>query len=186
MRAISIRQPWATLISLGHQKHEDRSRRIALGPLLICASAKPKIEGMPTGVALAIVDVVAMRARRDGFRWELANVRQVAPFAVRGWAAIFHVREELLGVDAPSSPPVAESMRSPSPRRAPATIVLPRGARYLVRVETDPPVVRPARSFAEANRLAVRLATEHGMLARAYKPGFFGGVELAFSLPPGL
>lgn len=42
MKAISIKQPWATLIAQGHKRIETRTWQTAYrGDILICASAKP-------------------------------------------------------------------------------------------------------------------------------------------------
>lgn len=93
MRAISIRQPFASRIARGMKRWEHRTWRIACGPLLICASKEPQIDQLPCGVAICVVDVVAMKRTSRGWAWKVANVRAVVPFAVCGKAAIFHVAD---------------------------------------------------------------------------------------------
>ena len=96
MRAISVRQPYASQIASGEKDEEYRSWRITPGPLLICASKRPVIDDLPTGVALARVDVIRIDELSDGFAWVLARARRVAPFPVRGSAAIYHVDDALV------------------------------------------------------------------------------------------
>ncbi len=74
MKAISLYEPWATLIALGEKRYETRSwSTIYRGPLLICASQKRpplheiigilyragiNLDDLKPGKALAIVDLV--------------------------------------------------------------------------------------------------------------------------------
>lgn len=119
MRALSVRQPWASLIAGatadGTRKdvenrtwRQDRYR----GPLLICASLRPDTTAeavlaaqglpMPTtaplGVAVAIVDLVDIVwghpspwAWPDAWQWVLAHPRPVEPFPVKGQLGLFTV-----------------------------------------------------------------------------------------------
>src|ERR1035437_8130239 len=58
MRAISVKQPHADRIRRGEKTMEVRSWRTHhRGPLLICSSQRPQIDGLPAGVTRAIVDV---------------------------------------------------------------------------------------------------------------------------------
>jgi hypothetical protein len=91
MRAISIKQPYASLIASGKKRTERRTWRISPGPLLIVASKSPRVGELPCGVALAIVDVEHVVQTARGFSWVLTNVRPVVPLSVRGWAAVYHV-----------------------------------------------------------------------------------------------
>jgi hypothetical protein len=108
MKALSVRQPWASLIALGEKTLECRSWTTRYrGPLLICASqrgdwvsalASKKLRDAPTplGVALCIVDLVDVRPARpgderaacchvhDGFVWEFREPRCVEPVPVKG------------------------------------------------------------------------------------------------------
>lgn len=107
MKALSVRQPWASLIASGEKTIEVRSRRTHYrGPLLICASrfvgTAPR--DLPRGVALCIVDLVDCRsfdrsdcnaARFPGtdtdFAWVLNNCRRIEHFAVLGRLGLFDV-----------------------------------------------------------------------------------------------
>ncbi|MGE4537610.1 MAG: ASCH domain-containing protein [Desulfovibrio sp.] len=111
MKAISIYQPWASLIALGEKTIEARSWETShRGDLLICSSAKSCLleDGAtaPGGYALAVVELVDVRpfTREDleaaclevmpspaGFAWVLANAREIEPFAVKGRQRIFNV-----------------------------------------------------------------------------------------------
>lgn len=102
MKALSVRQPWASLIAGGHKTIEWRSWRTNYrGPLLICAGKTPDDiyyelndgveETCSLGVAVATVDLVDVRpfdATKDveaaffdkddlpsvqGFSWVLRN-----------------------------------------------------------------------------------------------------------------
>ena len=104
MKALSIKQPWASLIASGEKTIETRTWPTShRGPLLIVSSKSPPIE--PAGVALAIVDVVDCRpmVQKDeagacceiydgAWAWVLANVRPVDHFPVRGMQGLYDVQ----------------------------------------------------------------------------------------------
>jgi len=104
MKALSVRQPWASLIAEGKKSIELRTRKTHYrGPLLICASRHKQGDG-PKGVALAVVDVVDCRPavpgdekracckpQKDHYAWCFAYPRPVDPFPVRGNCSLFHV-----------------------------------------------------------------------------------------------
>jgi hypothetical protein len=93
MKALSIKPIHAARIASGEKTIELRSRRTHYrGPLLICFC-------QPDGHARCIVDVIGCRPATPAdstaacyaiepgaklFAWELANVRQVKPFPVKG------------------------------------------------------------------------------------------------------
>jgi hypothetical protein len=105
MTAISIRQPWASLIATGKKTIETRTWPTKhRGPLLICVSQSPKRHGLPTGVALAIADVIDCRPMTKAdepaaccdiypkaWSWVLANVRAIDHFKVKGQLGLFKV-----------------------------------------------------------------------------------------------
>lgn len=119
MKALSVRQPWASWIISGEKTIEWRSWRAKYrGELLICSSARPDDlyhdlgiwtrEKMPLGMALGIVTLVDVRAfTRDdvkgalfgdtddseimGFAWVLENPRPITPFPVKGKLNFFNV-----------------------------------------------------------------------------------------------
>lgn len=106
MMALSVRQPWASLIAWGDKTIEHRSWSTDhRGPLLIHASGRPFVaeddEGervaLPYGVIVARVELVAVREFLPtdckaagmgewlaGFAWVLARPRQLAPIRAKG------------------------------------------------------------------------------------------------------
>lgn len=106
MRALSVQQPYASMIAIGTKKIEFRSWPIEYrGSLLICSSASPKIKApaleeeglpavdLPAGFALCIVDLVDCRPRKKqgGYAWFLKNPREIMPFRVKGRQRIFNL-----------------------------------------------------------------------------------------------
>lgn len=107
MKAISIRQPWASLIASGDKTIETRTWPTDYrGPLLICASKNPRKGDLPTGVAICIVELVDCRpmTKEDepaanceiyprAWSWVLKNRRTLAggPFKVTGRLRLFNV-----------------------------------------------------------------------------------------------
>ena len=117
MKALSVRQPWATLIACGEKTVECRSWKTSYrGPLLICASKGDSVgeDGLvcPGGVALAVVNLVDVRpmTRADlyaavmddlepedqeevlkGYAWHLKLQYAVVPFPVKGKLNIYEV-----------------------------------------------------------------------------------------------
>lgn len=62
MKALSVRQPWASMIAAAEKTIEVRTWVTPYrGPLLICVSKSPRIDGLPSGVALCIVDLIDCR-----------------------------------------------------------------------------------------------------------------------------
>lgn len=110
MRAISIRQPWASLIALGEKTVECRSWTTRFrGRLLICASGRDvDADGLllPAGYAVATVDLVDIRPfatadldaaclgqMPDGprFSWALRGAQEIEPFRVKGRLGLYEV-----------------------------------------------------------------------------------------------
>lgn len=119
MKAISIRQPWASLIASGQKSIEtrvwiprNRDGAPYRGPLLVCAgSALPHADQLghpdqqlPRGIALCIVDLVDTRPMTQADEaaaccsvypraqaWVLRNIRPVEPFSVKGVLGLFEV-----------------------------------------------------------------------------------------------
>ncbi len=89
MKAISLYEPWATLIALGEKRYETRSWSTAYrGPLLICASQKrlplPKIihllyragitlDDLQFERAVAMVDLTAVLKTNDLYYGQLGE-----------------------------------------------------------------------------------------------------------------
>lgn len=113
MKALSIRQPWASLIASGRKTIELRSWRTHYrGPLLICSGSRPSSAWRPEdaavigplGVSVCIVDVIDCRLATpddahaactdpsDGlFAWVLANARATEHRPVKGKLSFFQV-----------------------------------------------------------------------------------------------
>lgn len=111
MKALSVRQPWASLIASGRKTLEVRSWSTShRGELLIVASKAADRAafarhgaGGPRGVAICIVGVVGCRpgrrtdrgaARSDAagsWVFELANPRPVRPIEISGKLKLFDV-----------------------------------------------------------------------------------------------
>ena len=117
MKALSVRQPWASMIARGEKTIEVRSWPTSYrGRLLICAAKKPHKDD-PTGVAVAVADLVDCRpfvtrdesaaccgADAGDFAWSLANVRPIEPVPVSGALGIFTVEVAVVELAAPLPP----------------------------------------------------------------------------------
>ena len=95
MKSITIRQPYAQLIADGRKKIEYRSWPCKhRGDLAIhaglavdldeCQRLAPNPESLPKGMIVAIVEMVGCKKQRDGYGWQLRNVRKIRPVAARG------------------------------------------------------------------------------------------------------
>jgi hypothetical protein len=111
MKAVSIKQPWASLIAAGVKTLELRAWPTDhRGPLLICSSRRPVLEGHRHGQALCIVDVVDCRPMTrqdvpfacvtefypDHYAWVLGNVQLIEPFPVTGQLRLFEMNDDLI------------------------------------------------------------------------------------------
>lgn len=114
MKAISIKQPWASLVAAGHKTVECRTWKTHYrGPLLICSS-KGDFEindGLiaPGGMALGVVELIDVRpmTKADlepaylpedwhndalkGFAWHVKKLYEIKPFPVTGKLNLFSV-----------------------------------------------------------------------------------------------
>lgn len=105
MIAISVKQPWASMIARGEKTIETRTWKTEYrGDLLIVSSRSPVIPGLPAGQALCIINLTDCRpmTRADetearcklypgAWSWVLEDVRPVRPFPVRGKLGLYHV-----------------------------------------------------------------------------------------------
>jgi hypothetical protein len=108
MKALSVKEPWASLIVFGGKNIENRTWRTNYrGPLLICASAQPKKS--TSRHAIGIVDVVdCVKQHRSKwfegpFGWVLANARPIEPMPVKGRLGLFTVSLKEQAVGTPSN-----------------------------------------------------------------------------------
>jgi endogenous inhibitor of DNA gyrase (YacG/DUF329 family) len=105
VKALSVKQPWASLIAEGEKTIETRTWATDYrGPLLIVSSRKPADQG-PAGVALAIGQLVGCRAMTasdepeaccgvypNAVAWLLDRIRPVdEPWPVTGQLGLFDV-----------------------------------------------------------------------------------------------
>lgn len=111
MKALSVKQPWASLIAAGIKTREIRAWPTDhRGPLLICSSRRPVLSGHRHGMALCVVRVIGCRAMTESdvpfacvdrlypgqFAWELGDVRVIEPFEVVGQLRLFDVADALV------------------------------------------------------------------------------------------
>ena len=110
MKAISLKQPWANLVASGRKTIETRTWSTKYrGKILIVSPKSPANLG-PTGMALAIAEIVDCRPMTEvdedaacckiypkAQAWVLRNVRRIEPFAVNGQLGIYEVDDELVG-----------------------------------------------------------------------------------------
>jgi hypothetical protein len=119
MKAVSIKQPWASLIAAGVKTLEIRQWPTEhRGPLLIVSSRRPVLDGHRHGQALCIVNVVDCRRMIrddppfacirefyfDHYAWVLRDVRLIEPFGVMGQLRLFDVPDQLIKPPKPMVP----------------------------------------------------------------------------------
>jgi len=105
MKALSLHQPWASMVATGAKTIETRPWSTDYrGELLIVSTKKPELPGFPSGQALCIVKLVNCRpmiasdeaaARcklyKGAFSWVFTEIRQIKPFHVRGQQGLYEV-----------------------------------------------------------------------------------------------
>jgi hypothetical protein len=103
VKAISVKEPWASKIMFGEKTIETRTWKTNYrGEILICASANPKSDY--SGKALAIASIVECRpmVKADekkaccpiypgAYAWLLSDVKRIEGFPVKGRLGIFDV-----------------------------------------------------------------------------------------------
>ena len=118
MKALTIKQPFSSLVAYGAKTIEfRRSATSYRGPLLICASKDCVFDGdleFPYGVAVAVCMVAGVepftedhldRACMDtmpsetGYAWHLIGAKEIIPFPVRGIPGLFDVGETAVLID---------------------------------------------------------------------------------------
>ena len=112
MRAISLHQPWATWIAQGKKTIESRTWSVGfLGPIVICSTKQPKINGHLCGYALCTARIVDCRKfTKDDLEaacmkempdyqlwaWVLENITPIEPFSVKGTQGFYEVDDSLI------------------------------------------------------------------------------------------
>lgn len=103
MKALSVKQPWASLIASGRKTIETRRWKTSYrGPLVIVSARTPDI--VPAGQALAVANLINCRPmsvldepaaacqKYDGaFAWIFDSVRRIDPFSVVGQPGLFEL-----------------------------------------------------------------------------------------------
>lgn len=110
MKALSIKEPWISMIAMGVKTIETRVWKTKYrGPLLLCGSKKPR--GDYAGRMAVIVDLVDCRIMTEedeknalcslylkANSWILKNARQVIPVKIKGQLGLFEVPDNLIEV----------------------------------------------------------------------------------------
>lgn len=97
MKALSVRQPFASAIAKGEKKIEYRTWQTPYRGDLLIVSGKKYYEGLdvdptlPLGVAICIVTLVDITEGYDYYEWHLANIRPVEPIPIKGKLGLFEV-----------------------------------------------------------------------------------------------
>lgn len=104
MKAISIKEPWASMILDGKKTIETRTWKTHYrGELLLCASLTPKSK--ISGMAFAIAELIDCREMTyedeveacceiypNAKSWVLRNIRKINPVPVKGQLGLFEVK----------------------------------------------------------------------------------------------
>jgi len=104
-KALSVKQPYASMIAQGSKTIETRNWPTKYrGDLLIVSTQKPIIPGLPSGKALCVarlVDCRPMLVEDEGparcrwyngaWAWVLEDIRPIQPFNVRGHLKLYDV-----------------------------------------------------------------------------------------------
>lgn len=104
MRAISIHNPWATLIATGKKTLEIRSWKTGYRGELLIISTQRKYADYLRGMALCVVHLADVREfvpadadaahiayQPECFAWVLTDVRPITPFPVKGKQGFYNV-----------------------------------------------------------------------------------------------
>ena len=122
VRALSVRQPYADLLVQGKKTMEVRSYQTRhRGPLLICSTARPVLDGHALGHAIGIVEVVGCRLMEPSdaaaacadyqpgaYVWIVEQGRAIEPFPVKGRQTQFEINHPSLSRAETSAPGLFE------------------------------------------------------------------------------
>jgi len=101
IRALSVKEPYASLICSGEKTIETRRwKTYYRGEILICTSQKPKTSN--SGLALCIVTLIDCRPMTeddeqfakceiydDAYSWILKDIKKIIPFPIKGKLGLF-------------------------------------------------------------------------------------------------
>lgn len=105
IKAISLHQPWASMIARGEKTIETRMYKTShRGELLIASTLYPSYDKLPRGMGLVIVNVIDCRKMRfedekracckfecGRWAWILSGIRKIKPFHVTGKQGFYYV-----------------------------------------------------------------------------------------------
>lgn len=138
MKALTVCQPWASLIARGEKTIELRSRPTShRGDLVICAGAKKPTHtplrarvatdrgllGAPRGVTLCLVEIVGCRlaiaedeaaacappAVGADYAWTMRVIRQLEPAPVSGYLSFWTIADALVRFAPVKDYPIVQS-----------------------------------------------------------------------------
>ncbi len=103
VRALSLKEPWASMMLEGKKKIETRVWRTKYrGKIFLCCSKKP--QSALSGKAFAIAEIVDCRKMRKedekdacckvyprAYSWILKNITPLQPFDVQGQLGLFEI-----------------------------------------------------------------------------------------------
>ena len=158
MRAIAIREPFASAIANGEKTIEWRSRRVATGPLLIATN----------GRAVCVVDVVRISGAPGKYGWHLATPRAVEPFPVRSYGWIVHVDDAAIRFARDAA---TTTMRAAA-KRAPRVAVSDASGPYTFEIDDRKVPGASARTPAGARKVARELARDRARDVAILRDGF--------------
>ena len=119
LKALSIRQPWASLIASGRKTLEVRTWRTSYrGPMVICASTAPDVRAInwfekpdePRGCTICLVDLIDVRRGTPEdeidalcdpsgyFVWVLKRPRRLEQVPVKGRLSVWEIDKRLVRV----------------------------------------------------------------------------------------
>lgn len=128
MKAISIKNPYATQILRGTKTIEYRSWDTKhRGELLVCSSANPKVPGMLSGYALCVVNLVdtTYNAMEDIYEWHLEDVRKIKAFPVKGKLNFFDVDDSLIHYSGEKKEESVVKAEAPAIQQVPVQTTIP-------------------------------------------------------------
>lgn len=103
-KALSIKEPWASMIRDGKKTIETRTWKTKYrGEIIICASLKPKTKFSGHAIAkVRLVDCMPMTKSDEktacvnlypgAFVWILDDIRKIKPFKVKGMLGLFNLK----------------------------------------------------------------------------------------------
>lgn len=107
MKALSLRQPWASMIAVGRKTVETRTWNTRFrGPFLIVSSKKrvPDFPDLPYGQAIATATLIGCRRMKkmdvlnacvpfdkELYSWILKDIRSIIPFPMKGQLGWYNV-----------------------------------------------------------------------------------------------